>query len=519
MSPGAGRPQTRLRFSPVQGSRPEHRPGPRAGLERGPLAAAEAVGCGGGGGAPPPPLGPLWNRPSRRQPQPRPGHASTLLLVLPHRRPTWRPWNAALSGRRPRGRVGSGRWAPASKRAGLPSVEPFHDNLIPSIRSTQKAETQTPDTCPIQPHLHKACQTPAKMPSIADEFDYKLDHVKTTSVSSGDIDKTFRSSCIDLVSAALGGKVLAFSDQWFAEAANLLTPTAPIHQPGKMVFTGAWFDGWETRRHNADFDWVVIRLGVASGTVEGIEIDTAFFTGNYAPAISVEGCFSANDDEVVSWQGGRGKWETILGVEECGPSQRFGWKLDSPSGKQYTHVRLNMYPDGGIARFRLFGHAVPVFPDDKDAVFDLAAAQNGGVAVSCSDQHFGTKDNLLLPGRGKDMGDGWETKRTRGKDHVDWAIIKLGAPGYVHKFVADTAHYRGNFPQKVAIQALSWKGHGEPGDKDAAWQEVVAPTKMGPDAEHELACASDKTAFTHVKLIMIPDGGVKRLRAFGRRAV
>ncbi|GJN84955.1 allantoicase [Purpureocillium lilacinum] len=357
------------------------------------------------------------------------------------------------------------------------------------------------------------------MPSIADEFDYKLDHVKTTSVSSGDIDKTFRSSCIDLVSAALGGKVLAFSDQWFAEAANLLTPTAPIHQPGKMVFTGAWFDGWETRRHNADFDWVVIRLGVASGTVEGIEIDTAFFTGNYAPAVSVEGCFSANDDEVVSWQGGRGKWETILGVEECGPSQRFGWKLDSPSGKQYTHVRLNMYPDGGIARFRLFGHAVPVFPDDKDAVFDLAAAQNGGVAVSCSDQHFGTKDNLLLPGRGKDMGDGWETKRTRGRDHVDWAIIKLGAPGYVHKFVADTAHYRGNFPQKVAIQALSWKGQGEPGDKDAAWQEVVAPTKMGPDAEHELACASDKTAFTHVKLIMIPDGGVKRLRAFGRRAV
>ncbi|KAK2597958.1 Allantoicase [Conoideocrella luteorostrata] len=356
------------------------------------------------------------------------------------------------------------------------------------------------------------------MPSIVDEIEYKLDSVKATSVGPNDIDKTFRSSCIDLISATLGGKVLACSDEWFAEAANLLTPTAPISQPGKMVFTGAWYDGWETRRHNQEpFDWVVIRLGVASGTVEGVEVDTAFFTGNYAPAISVEGCFSAVDDEVVSWKGGRGKWETILGVHECGPSQRFGWKLEAPTRKQYTHVRINMYADGGIARFRLFGHAVPVFPESKDAIFDLAAAQNGGVAISCSDQHFGTKDNLLLPGRGKDMGDGWETKRSRGKDHIDWTIIKLGAPGYVEKFVADTAHFRGNFPQKVAIQALSYTGPGEPGANDPAWKEVVPPTKMGPDREHDLESAAKDTAFTHVKLVMIPDGGVKRLRAFGKR--
>src|SRR5690606_29398156 len=115
---------------------------------------------------------------------------------------------------------------------------------------------------------------------------------------------------------------------------------------------------------------------------EGVEVDTSYFSGNHAPAISVEGCFSDNDEGVVSRKGGRGKWETILGVQECGPLKRFGWKLDEPTGKKYTHVRLNMYPDGGIARFRLFGHAVPVFPDDKDAIFDLAAAQNGGVAVS-----------------------------------------------------------------------------------------------------------------------------------------
>ncbi|KAH0490438.1 hypothetical protein TgHK011_001906 [Trichoderma gracile] len=357
------------------------------------------------------------------------------------------------------------------------------------------------------------------MSSFADEVEYKLDAIEATQLAASEIDKTFRPACIDLVSAGLGGKVLGFSDEWFAEASNLLTPTAPISQPGKMVYTGAWYDGWETRRHNPEeFDWVVVRLGVASGIVKGVEIDTAFFNGNNAPAISVEGCFSDNDDEVVSWKGGRGKWETILNIRECGPSQRHGWKLDVPTTKQYTHVRLNMYPDGGIARFRLYGHAVPVFPEDKDAVFDLAAAQNGGIAVSCSDQHFGSKDNLLLPGRGKDMGDGWETKRSRGKGHIDWTIVKLGAPGYIQEFLVDTAHFRGNFPQKVAVQGLSWKGEGQPEADSEGWVEAVPPSKTGPDQEHKFASAVTDVPLTHVKLIMIPDGGVKRFRAFGKRA-
>jgi allantoicase len=324
----------------------------------------------------------------------------------------------------------------------------------------------------------------------------------------------------DLVSAALGGKVLAYSDQWFAEASNLLKPTAPIRQPGKMVYTGAWYDGWETRRHNSNpFDWVVIRLGVASGTVSGAEVDTAFFSGNHAPAISIEGCFNINDEEVVSWQGGRGGWETVLGLQECGASHRFAWKLDGPTKKRYTHVRLNMYPDGGIARFRLFGHAVPVFPEDKAAIVDLAAAQNGGVAIACSDQHFGTKDNLLLPGRGEDMGDGWETSRSRTKGHVDWAIIRLGAPGVIDSFVVDTAHFRGNFPQKVRIEAIEWKSEGGPSADDQGWSEAVEPIACGPDKEHAVPSLIKDKVVTHVKLIIVPDGGVKRLRVLGRRAL
>ncbi|KAI1328617.1 Allantoicase [Xylariaceae sp. FL0255] len=352
-----------------------------------------------------------------------------------------------------------------------------------------------------------------------EDYGYQIEAVQATTVHADDIDKTFKSHCIDLISGTLGGKVLGFSDEWFADAINLITPTPPIRQLGKMVYTGAWYDGWETRRHNTTpFDWVVIRLGVASGTVEGVEVDTAFFSGNHAPAISVEGCFSSDDGEVLSWKGDKGGWEPILGIQECGPSQRFGWKLDSATSKQYTHVRLNMYPDGGIARFRLFGHAVPVFPDDKEAVFDLAAAQNGAVAVSCSDQHFGTKDNLILPGRGKDMGDGWETARSRTKGHVDWAIIRLGAPALIQGFIIDTAFFRGNFPQSAKIDGIEWTEAGEPAADAQDWTEVLAPSKCGPDQEHPFDCTVKDKPFTHVKLTIIPDGGVKRLRVLAKRS-
>jgi allantoicase len=178
-----------------------------------------------------------------------------------------------------------------------------------------------------------------------------------------------------------------------------------------------------------------------------------------------------------------------------------------------------MYPDGGIARFRLFGHAVPVFPEDKEAIFDLAAAQNGGVAVSASDQHFSKIDNLILPGRGKNMGDGWETARSRTKGHVDWAIIRLGAPGYVQNFVVDTAHFRGNYPQQVRLEAIEWKGDGEPPADAAGWAQVAEPIKCKPDVEHPAESLVKDKVFTHVKLVMVPDGGVKRLRVFGKRAV
>lgn len=275
-------------------------------------------------------------------------------------------------------------------------------------------------------------------------------------------------------------------------------------------------DGWESRRHNkAPFDYTIIRLGVSSGTVEGIEIDTTFFKGNEAPAISVEGCFSDGDDDVLSWKGERGKWEVILGRQPCGPSQRHGWKLAVPT-KSYTHVRLNMYPDGGIARFRLYGKAIPILPEDPETMLDLAAMQNGGMAVSWSDQAFGTlANNLLLPGRGPDMADGWETSRSRTEDHVDWAIIMLGTTDKVKSLTLDTAHFRGDYPDQAVVAGIYFEGDGAPEAGDGGWQDLTETFDCEADKEHHWESLIPDQPFTHVKLSIFPDGGVKRLRVFG----
>ena len=181
-----------------------------------------------------------------------------------------------------------------------------------------------------------------------------------------------------------------------------------------------------------------------------------------------------------------------------------------------------MYPDGGIARFRLYGEAVPVWPDSKEEEVELSAAVMGGVAVRCSDEHFGRKENLLVPGRGINMGDGWETMRSRGKGHTDWVIVKLGARGIITRVVVDTRHFLGNYPQAVKIKGCDAGSSNEaPGPDDRLWVEIAAVEKVEPDAVHELGIDKlvnvDRRGYTHVQMIIIPDGGVKRIRVFGTR--
>lgn len=322
---------------------------------------------------------------------------------------------------------------------------------------------------------------------------------------------------VNVTSQPLGAKIDSYSDEWFAAAENLIKPNPPIVEV-RFVPTGRWYDGWETRRHNTDAsDWVIIKLGVASANLIGCEVDTTFFNGNHAPAISVD---AATIQEGVDPS--NVEWDEVIPKLDCGPTRQQFFLRDKLTAKAYTHVKLHMYPDGGIARFRMYGQPVPVFPEDKNLVIDMASISNGGTCVACSDEHFSSADNLLLPGRGIDMSDGWETARSREPSHVDWALIKLGAPTYVDHVVVDTAFFFGNFPQSVKIEGTTL-GEGEIDTKDASWTEIVPKTKTQANHEHKYSTVdstlkANEKPVTHVKLTMIPDGGIKRFRVFGRRA-
>ncbi|KAI9800213.1 MAG: hypothetical protein M1825_004197 [Sarcosagium campestre] len=339
-----------------------------------------------------------------------------------------------------------------------------------------------------------------------------------TAVNEADIPTAFS----DLASSALGTEVLYTTDEFFAAASNLLTPTPAIQRPGVFISTGAFYDGWETRRHNpAPPDYVILRLGAAAGRVAAIEVDTAHFNGNHAEAVSIQGCFQPGGDEanaiVFGWGAGEGGWTSLLSRSPCGPNKRQAWTLPKLT-KPITHLRLCMFPDGGIARLRVWGQAV-AGEIAADEVVDLAAAVNGGVVVAWTNDRFGPASNILLPGRGKDMGDGWETARSREPGHEDRCVVRLGWRGRVQKIVVDTKDFKGNYPRAIRVEGLD---ASEVGDIEAHWTTLLTDRPVGPDAEWVfgtdlLDASARETAFQYIKLVMIPDGGIKRFRVFGRR--
>ncbi len=262
-----------------------------------------------------------------------------------------------------------------------------------------------------------------------------------TAIPLDQFDAVLGSTSTEISSVALGGRVLSTSDEWFAPASSLLKVGPAPSLKGQFGPKGALFDGWETRRHNPTYDWVILRLGPnAGGRFIGFDVDTANFIGNEAPEISIHALTLTPEEEASTGNAlaeNDARWETLVPVSPCGPSQRHLFKLEADKQqKVYTHVKLHMIPDGGIARFRVYG-VIPPPPvgqgdgEQIDAtnsalnVLDLAHCLNGGRIVFTDDQHFGAGSNILLPGRGKDMGDGWETRRSRGKGHFNWAIIKL----------------------------------------------------------------------------------------------
>ncbi|KAI0040004.1 Allantoicase [Auriscalpium vulgare] len=338
-------------------------------------------------------------------------------------------------------------------------------------------------------------------------------------------------SATELSSVAIGGQIVSVSDEFFAEAFHLLLVEPPPSLKGQFGPKGALYSGWESRRHNPTFDWVIIKLGT-TGKIVGFDIDTTHFNGNEAPQASIEALYQA-DTSVPPTADDR-RWSEVISRVDLGPSSRHLFAIDASQPANY--IKLNMYPDGGIARLRAYGHVVPVRPDQSKTLYDVAHVFSGGRVVFTSDQHFGVGSNLILPGRGKDMGDGWETKRSRQPAHKDWVIIKLGEPSYLSHFVVDTAHFKGNFPQYCEIHGINSNSnipphspgyappptcnppseHELPVSSEDSWTLLLPQTYLGPHREHSLQAENTKLApFTHVRLTIYPDGGVKRVRVIG----
>jgi allantoicase len=314
----------------------------------------------------------------------------------------------------------------------------------------------------------------------------------------------------DLAAERLGGAAIAANDEFFAPKENLLRAAAPVWREGEYTDRGKWMDGWETRRRrDHGHDWCMVRLGLP-GIVRGVVVDTAFFRGNYPEHCSLEASDfhgAASAERLAA-----ARWVPILNKSALHGDSKNEFAISS--AERWTHVRLNIFPDGGVARLRVHGE---VAPDWKALLapggwVDVAAMEHGGRVTAQSDMFFGNANNMLLPGRSTHMGDGWETKRRRGPGH-DWAIVRLGRSGSIRRIEIDTDHFKGNAPGGVSLEGC----RADTGMLESAvWTPLLGEAKLQPHARHhwerEIAQHGD---LTHVRLNIFPDGGIARLRLFG----
>ena len=325
---------------------------------------------------------------------------------------------------------------------------------------------------------------------------------------------------IDLAAEKLGGKALLCSDDFFAEKENLLKPGRGIFIPDKYTDRGKWMDGWESRRKRTEGnDWCIIQLAVP-GKIFGVDIDTNHFFGNHPPYASIE-ALNVMTQPFSNLE--KAKWKEILPRSPLQPGSQNLYEIADNS--IYTHLKLHIYPDGGVARLKVYGE---VYKDwgtvDAGETVNLAAVTNGARSILCNDMFFSHMDNLIMPGKGVNMGDGWETKRNRTPNNKDWVILRLAHKGIMEKILVDTGHFKGNYPDSCMIEGgiLSTDEEkklkaGEKKPEEIKWTTILPKTKLSADHEHYFEEEIiNKGPFTHARLTIFPDGGISRLRLWGR---
>jgi allantoicase len=355
----------------------------------------------------------------------------------------------------------------------------------------------------------------------------------------------------DLASRALGGSVVFANDELFAAKESLITPTDPVHAAGDFGHKGKVYDGWETRRRREPgHDHAIVRLGVP-GIVHGVVVDTAYFRGNYPPQVSVEATWAEGYPSPAELAGR--PWETLVGRADARGDTANRYAVSDR--RCWTHVRLSIYPDGGVARFRVHGQVLPD-PAFLTGTIDLAAMENGGQLIGCSGAFYSSPSNLIMPGRARVMSDGWENARRRGPGN-DYAIFRLAAAGQLRHVEIDTSYFVGNAPGWVRLSAADDRspghaahapparsgeyysetptGQGLTGEIPAgeipagaapigavlsgattglSWWEVLPETRVQPDTRHRFRVET-QCAATHIRLDIVPDGGLARLRVYG----
>ena len=312
---------------------------------------------------------------------------------------------------------------------------------------------------------------------------------------------------IDLAQPRLGTEAVETTDDFFAPMARIISPEPPVFMPDKYDDNGKWMDGWESRRKRGPgHDWCILKLG-QPGRIGAVDIDTSFFTGNNAPAASLEARASGSQE-----------WVELIPQTKLNPNSHH--ILPVADQRTWSELRLNIYPDGGVARLRVYGEIDKDWTDVgvEDEV-DLVAMLNGGKGVAWNDAHYGLPANIIAPGPGVNMGDGWETARRRGPGN-DWCVLQLGHSGRIERAVVDTAFFKGNYPESCTLRAGSLPGGASAEEIERlseAWPEILPAQKLSADTGHEFA--SELTSHepaTHVRLDIFPDGGISRLRLFGK---
>jgi allantoicase len=323
---------------------------------------------------------------------------------------------------------------------------------------------------------------------------------------------------VNLASERLGARAIQVNDEFFGAKENLLKDARPVFIEGKVTPRGIWVDGWETRRRrNPGNDWCIVRLGLR-GKLRGVVVDTSYFKGNFPERCSIEACDLGEGPpypgEKKKLKAARTRWIELLPESQLDGDKPNFFSISHEGC--FTHVRLRIYPDGGVARLRVYGEVVPARNLASRAEFDLAAIENGGDVIAASDDFFGGARNLLMPGPALNAMDGWQTRRRRGPGH-DWAIVKLGLPGVIRRIEVDTSYFPGNSPEGCSLDVCYNQGPSDAAISPNAWKQLLPAAKLKLGNLHVFrAQLRSAGPATHVRFNIYPDGGVARLRILGR---